>query len=358
MIRIGLCQCKLSFEQPEENLAMMERFLLYTQGSEEKNVSCGRVEDEQGASGFITQGCGEKMPSSKPDLLLFPELTLTGFTMKSREFALERDSEMIERVRKLAVRYETAIGFGCVIGEADSQSPEPDFESEESDARSRELDFGNGETDLQPAETDFTEVSTLEKAENESEKTDPLRKYPKNTYLIIDKDGRLIADYAKLHPFSYAGEDMHYSPGNSLSTFTLNGVRIGITVCYDLRFPEIYQAYADTCDVIIVAANWPAKRAEHWNALTKARAIETQCYIAAVNCVGDMDGQYYQGDSRVIGPDGESIPGRWFDIHSEKASPEGILFAEPDEERVRQVREAFPVRQDRRKEFYRDLLKE
>lgn len=261
-------------------------------------------------------------------LVLFPELTLTGFTMKSREFALTRDSELIGRVRRMAMRYKTAVGFGCVIDEN-----------------------GSG---------------------------------PKNTYMIIDKEGNRIAEYAKMHPFSYAGEDRHYRPGNSLSTFTLEGVRFGITVCYDLRFPEIYQAYAESCDAVIVAANWPSKRAEHWNALLEARAIETQCFMIGVNCVRGMDTQYYRGDSRIIGPDGADIPYAWgYPEEEEKefwtgqeiptqeddlwmpqeeedrfphVGETGILMAWVDEMQVQKARAAFPVRQDRRKELYRSLL--
>ena len=69
-----------------------------------------------------------------------------------------------------------------------------------------------------------------------------------------------MADYAKIHPFSYSGEDKYFVSGASLSKFKFDNFTIGLLICYDLRFPEIFQALSKECDAIVVAANWPASR--------------------------------------------------------------------------------------------------
>lgn len=129
-----------------------------------------------------------------------------------------------------------------------------------------------------------------------------------NKALAIDQSGGLVAEYSKMHPFSFAGENQHYDPGPCTATFSLAGVPSSVFICYDLRFPEVFRRVAAEVKVIYVLANWPAARQEHWHALLMARAIENQCFIAGVNRVGkDGTGIKYSGGSCVYGPFGEEV---------------------------------------------------
>jgi omega-amidase len=120
----------------------------------------------------------------------------------------------------------------------------------------------------------------------------------------------------KRHLFRMAGEDKVYTGGSSLLTVSLKGWKIRPFVCYDLRFPAWSRNLGNAYDAAIYVANWPAKRAEHWQALLKARAIENLCYVIGVNRVGiDGKGLAYSGDSTVIDPVGNTL----FEIHDEPA---------------------------------------
>ena len=108
----------------------------------------------------------------------------------------------------------------------------------------------------------------------------------------------------QVHPFSYAGEDRYFRGGAGPVRYEMSGIPFTTMICYDLRFPEEFREVAGDVHAAVIPANWPASRSEHWKTLLRARAIENQIYIFAVNCVGTMDGQEYSGDSCVICPDG------------------------------------------------------
>lgn len=123
--------------------------------------------------------------------------------------------------------------------------------------------------------------------------------------------------YNKRHLFAYAGEHEHYTPGNKRLVASVNGWKINLQVCYDLRFPvwsrqqitiEPGQPATPEYDVLIYVANWPERRSHAWKSLLVARAIENQCFVVGVNRVGN-DGQniYHSGDSMVIDPLGDTI---------------------------------------------------
>lgn len=103
-----------------------------------------------------------------------------------------------------------------------------------------------------------------------------------------------------MHPFTYGGESDCYAKGNEIVTVLFLGRKIALFICYDLRFPEIFQIAAREADVLLVIANWPQIRREHWQTLLRARAIETQSYVVGVNCVGMHDGCAYSGDSMAV----------------------------------------------------------
>jgi len=128
-----------------------------------------------------------------------------------------------------------------------------------------------------------------------------------NRMLWVQPDGN-IGFYDKRHLFAYAHEDKHYSKGEKRLIVQVNGWRINIIVCYDLRFPVWARNQGNEYDVLLCVANWPETRSLAWRTLLQARAIENQCYVAGVNRVGkDGKGFSYTGESSVFGPLGEKI---------------------------------------------------
>jgi omega-amidase len=144
--------------------------------------------------------------------------------------------------------------------------------------------------------------------------SDAKNEKPTNRALVLAPTGELLTSYDKFHPFSFSGENTHYSPGTTLTTFQLPNAKrgdeftIAPTICYDLRFPELYRRLTQRgATLITVIANWPTPRESHWLALLQARAIENQCYIAAVNRTGTDPSNTYAGRSQVIDPTGKVL---------------------------------------------------
>jgi predicted amidohydrolase len=162
---------------------------------------------------------------------------------------------------------------------------------------------------------------------------------PTNTLVLVGPDG-LVARYDKVHPFSYSGEHERFRAGEDAVSVEVAGLRLGLSVCYDVRFADLYWDREPPVDVEVVVANWPAPRRAHWRALLEARAIENQAYVIGVNRVGEGGGLPYAGDSRIVDPAGE--------ILAAGAKVETILQAEVTAERVAEVRARFPFRADRR----------
>lgn len=162
---------------------------------------------------------------------------------------------------------------------------------------------------------------------------------PTNALILAGPGGELHR-YDKIHPFSYAGEDDVFQPGARPLTLEIEGVRLGLSVCFDLRFADLYWDRAADVDAELIVASWPAARRAHWQALLTARAIENQTYVVATNRVGEGGGLDYAGDSRVIDPMGEVV--------ASAARQETILTAEIDPEVVRDIRARFPFQDDRR----------
>ena len=130
-----------------------------------------------------------------------------------------------------------------------------------------------------------------------------------NSLIHFTPDGTIKNIYRKIHPFSLTKEDKYFSAGEKIVITEIGKIKIGLTICYDLRFPELYRLYAkERVDVIINIANWPEQRIEHWKHLLKARAIENQCFIVGVNRVGkDEKLNNYTGFSGVYNPLGKEI---------------------------------------------------
>lgn len=160
-----------------------------------------------------------------------------------------------------------------------------------------------------------------------------------NTCLLVGPDGS-VHRYRKIHPFTYAGEHERFVAGDRFVTVDLEGVRVTLFVCYDLRFADEFWATAADTDCYLVVANWPAARRRHWQVLLEARAIENQAYVVGVNRVGSGGDLEYAGDSRIIDPMGQVL--------AAGSVGETILIGEVDPQEVARTRERFPFLQDRR----------
>ncbi len=167
-----------------------------------------------------------------------------------------------------------------------------------------------------------------------------------NTSVLLDGDGEVQATYRKVHRFGFgAGEPVLLQPGEHLVTTSLaaDGVEttVGLATCYDLRFPEMFRGLLDAgADLVLVPAAWPAARVAHWTLLARARAIENQQVVVAVNTVGTHARHEMGGYSQVVGPMGEVL--------AEAGTDEQVLVVDVDLSMVAHARRSFPVLDDRR----------
>jgi predicted amidohydrolase len=160
-----------------------------------------------------------------------------------------------------------------------------------------------------------------------------------NQCFVLDENGTEIACYTKLHPFSFAKEDQFFDPGTEVTQFEWKGFQIAPFICYDLRFPEIFRrSVINGTQVFIVIANWPDARAAHWECLCRARAIENQAWVVAVNRCGKDPRLNYIGGSMVINPKGECI--------AQLSDQTSILRADLDLHSLMEYRAHFPVLND------------
>lgn len=273
MLRVGVTELNIGFENREE-----------------AKKCCLEVMEEASANGV--------------ELLVFPEMTLTGFTMRPWLYAESWDADNIP---------------GSVS-----------FFMENSRKYKMQMAFGY-----------------IRAVMADSDKMDDETKEPvyENRLVLVDGEN-VVLDYAKIHPFSYSGEDKVYRAGEKLVQAQVKDIRIGGYICYDLRFPEIFSAMRDQYEAIMVIANWPETRAEQWKTLLKARAIENQAYVIAVNRVGDGDGLHYIPGSHVYDWLGRDVSIRV----SEK-----LRVADIDPGAVRHARTEFPQTNDRKNTFYKML---
>ena len=192
----------------------------------------------------------QKASDEKADLIVFPEMSFTGFSMNTKKTCLYGKNTCKE-IQTLSKENKIHIGFGWV------------------------------------------KLSENNLAENH--------------YSIASPQGEIIYDFIKIHPFSYSGEDKLFIKGNTIKNINIEDHIISSLICYDLRFPECFRIASQEASLIIVPANWPSKRKIHWNTLLAARAIENQVYILGVNCVGIQNNIKYTGNSGLWTPIGKKI---------------------------------------------------
>lgn len=227
------------------------------------------------------------------DIIIFPEMSLTGFSMNIAVISEPADSsETIKFFCDQAQKNNIYICFGVALADSDSK----------------------------------------------------IRNYA----IVVDNNGNVISKYAKIHPFSHGVESKYFTGGDHIEWFDLNGVTSSQFICYDARFPEIFQAASYKSRLIIIIACWPDVRTYHWEILLKARALENQCFIAAVNRTGKETKYSYNGHSAVFSPYGKII--------TEIREDEALIISDFDINEVDNYRRSFEMKSDRHPEIYRKYL--
>lgn len=185
------------------------------------------------------------------ELAIFPEMTLTGYTLNANMAEEYESSKTIESFRSMSLRYNTRIVFGLSVKEDDKLL---------------------------------------------------------NRLVMIGKNGDVTCFYDKIHPFSFAKEDLVFKAGEAPRTVQIDDAGVSFSICYDLRFPEIFSMQAKKTALYINIANWPKSRVTHFKTLLKARAIENQAFVIGVNRVGsDKNGIKYTKSSLCYDPCGARV---------------------------------------------------
>jgi len=218
--------------------------------------------------------------SINQDLIILPEMFSSGFSMTPELFAEPMDGECIAWMQEQAAKANCVIAGSLIINESDSY---------------------------------YNRLIWMR---------------PDSTY----------EHYDKRHLFRLTNEQDHYIAGQQRKIVELQGWRINLNVCYDLRFP-VWSRNRNDYDILLNVANWPAKRSHPWKTLLRARAIENMCYVLGLNRVGeDGNGYFHSGDSAVIHPDGTALVSC--------SVREKILYATLSKEELEGFRERF--------QFYKD----
>lgn len=245
------------------------------------NVALGEYDtgwQDPSRSMFLAQEIAEQAKAAGADLLVLPEMCASGFTMDAEQFAEPADGPSIRALSKIAAENKLWIIAGLSMR--------------------RDGKYLNSAVAFAP-------------------------------------DGSVPATYDKQRLFGYAQETEIYSAGNTPCIIEINGVSLALFVCFDLRFPELFREVGPRTDAFVVIANWPSTRQKHWEVLTHARAIENQCFVVAVNRIGEADGLAYDGGSMVLDPWGQRrdlpVPGS------------SLRIGEISRAAVAEVRTAFPL---------------
>lgn len=168
-----------------------------------------------------------------------------------------------------------------------------------------------------------------------------------NTAYVVDR-GELVGSYRKLHMFSTMGEDRFLSAGDRTLVVPTSVGRLGIAICYDLRFPELFRKMAlEGAEIICLPAEWPKPRQEHWRTLLRARAMENQLFVIATNCCGVQGKLDFFGMSLLLSARGEVL--------AEGGETDAELIATFDVQEMIDYRAQIRCYDDRRPEIYGTL---
>ncbi|MCW3118608.1 MAG: amidohydrolase [Chitinophagaceae bacterium] len=237
----------------------------------------------------------------KTEIVILPEMFSTGFVMQPDELAETMEGETAQWMKRIAAKKKVILTGSVIIKET--------------------VQVGDGVAN---------------------------RYYNRLIWMLPNGQ---YGYYDKRHRFAFAGEDKNYEAGTKRLIAAVNGWKINLLVCYDLRFPvwsrqtpllrgESGSETGAEYDVLVYVANWPEKRIIAWKTLLQARAIENQCYVAGANRTGD-DGNniHYSGESMVIDPLGE--------ILYHKKNDEDVFTITLHKAHLQNVREKFPFWRDR-----------
>lgn len=157
-----------------------------------------------------------------------------------------------------------------------------------------------------------------------------------NTSVLLGPNGKLIGTYRKIHLFRYGSREGEIlTKGNETTVVDTEFGKMGLSTCYDLRFPELYRREVDLgAKIFLVTSAWPHRRLEHWKLFNSARALENQCFLISSNCVGDTQGVLLGGHSRVVDP--------WGIVVASAGDEETILKTEIDPTQIDHIRDIFP----------------
>ncbi len=161
-----------------------------------------------------------------------------------------------------------------------------------------------------------------------------------NTSVLFGPDGTLVASYRKIHLFGFeGGETVLMSGGDELVVVDTPLGPTGLATCYDMRFPELFRALTEgAATAILLTSGWPDVRIEHWDVLTRARAIENQVWFIACNEVGTQVDVTLGGHSVVVDPKGQVV--------AQAGTSEEVLVVEIDPDASIAWRQEFPVLKD------------
>lgn len=167
-----------------------------------------------------------------------------------------------------------------------------------------------------------------------------------NSLAVIAPDGTLQGIYRKVHLFRLFDEEQHLEAGYAPLVLDMPWGKTGYAICYDLRFPELFRMYCTrhNAKVLIIPAEWPAVRVDHWRSLLIARAIENQAYVIACNSVGATGDKTFAGHSMIIDP--------WGKIVMEAGATPQLLTATIDTDLTASVRATIPIFEDIRRDIY------
>jgi deaminated glutathione amidase len=176
-----------------------------------------------------------------------------------------------------------------------------------------------------------------------------------NTSLVFDPQGELVAEYRKIHMFDVAvgghvyRESESEEPGDGpAATLDVEGWKLGLTICYDLRFPELYRLLAvEGAEVVTVPAAFTLYTGkDHWELLLRARAVENQCYVVAANQWGSHpDGKAAYGRSMIVDP--------WGVVLAQAPDEDTVIWAELERARLEDIRRSLPSLANRQPAAYR-----
>ncbi len=166
----------------------------------------------------------------------------------------------------------------------------------------------------------------------------------KNTCPVIDRSGAVCAMYDKIHLYSPDGEAEAVRPGDKPLIVNIEGLKIGLSICYDIRFPELFRSYIaskNVPDMLVNLSAWPKTRRAQYEAMAKARAVENQSYFLALSQTGLIkDAIYNSGFSLLVEPLGETV--------AVLGEEEGFIYETVDTDVVKKTRETYPNLLNRR----------